>query len=353
MKVKKQLSFYILIAVVFCVLYILFAIKPLGKEFLFTPKWKINITNPQIEEKTENSQTHYFKLGQSAGYFTDDGKIINYFTFPFKVAISENFYTSYNSNNIKSDVFNSEGKKVFSLVESGFPMIIEDRFYVFLPGGSAFSTFDSNGKKIWEFDSTCPITSFNSTKDGILAGYANGSLIHFSNEGHIIQNFVPGGSDYPIILGAALSNDSIYTASISGRNKQRFTLAKKENAQTKIIFHEYFQKDANVQQIVKFTKDDKLCFYTSKEFAGILNIQQKKSIHIPISGNPVSLKESNDNFVLLTKQNKKYRIYIIEKFSKLTGKFEFEANSAFIETCGNNLYVGKNDSISKIEITKE
>ena len=56
---------------------------------------------------------------------------------------------------------------------------------------------------------------------------------------------------------------------------------------------------------------------------------------------------------VLTKDKNKYKIYAIETPATLIGSFGFEANSAFIQTKGNELYVGKDSTISKILITKK
>ena len=54
-----------------------------------------------------------------------------------------------------------------------------------------------------------------------------------------------------------------------------------------------------------------------------------------------------------TKKQKEYSVYIIEKFTSFTGCFQFQADAAFIETDEENLYIGKNSTISKIKISKE
>ena len=84
MKIKKQLSFYITIAVILSILYIIFSIQPIGKEFQFTPEWKIDVSNPTIKENKNNSSVNYFKLSQTAGYFTSDGEVTNFITFHIK-----------------------------------------------------------------------------------------------------------------------------------------------------------------------------------------------------------------------------------------------------------------------------
>ena len=88
MNSQKHYSGYIIFAAIFCVVYILFAIRPLGKEYQFEPEWKIDVTNPTISENSENEPLLPFKLGQSMGYFTPSGKVVNFVTFPQKSSIS-------------------------------------------------------------------------------------------------------------------------------------------------------------------------------------------------------------------------------------------------------------------------
>ena len=84
MKTKKSISFFISLSVIFCILYIILAIKPLGKEYQFTPEWKIDVASPNVKPIENDSQLVYFKLGQTMGYFTEDGDVVNFITFPLK-----------------------------------------------------------------------------------------------------------------------------------------------------------------------------------------------------------------------------------------------------------------------------
>ena len=88
MKNKKNISFYILLSLIFCISYIVLAIKPLGTEHQFSPEWKIDVTNPSTVKPEEDSKLLPFKLGQTLGYFTPDGKVITFVSFPMKASIS-------------------------------------------------------------------------------------------------------------------------------------------------------------------------------------------------------------------------------------------------------------------------
>lgn len=347
---KKHTSFFIFIGIIFCILYIFLAIKPLGREYQFNPKWKIDVTNPTISENTEEKKLLYFKLGQTLGYFTEDGKTVNFATFPQKASISEYAYTYYNVNNSAAKVYNPNGSEKTTLPASGFPMIDENRFFVFLPGGSAFEMLNEDGSLKWEYSGTVPITAFDSSKTSVVAGFADGNICQFDTKGNLLQRFAPGGSEIPVVLGVAVSSDGKYIAAVCGQNKQRFILAKKESQQTKIVAHEFLDSKSTRQMLVKFSKDNSTVFFNSGDKLGIVDIETGKIKHLKISGQAISFQETDDCAFVLTKNEKQYAVYAIEPFATLIGTFSFNADSAFIQTYKNMLFVGKNSTISCIEI---
>ena len=351
MKNKKTASLFVIIGIIITILYIIFAIKPLGEEFQFIPEWKIDITNPSIERSDEVK--HPFKLGQAMGYFTDSGKVTSFISFPFKATISESRYASYMENNFSCDYYNANGEKEGTIKEYGFPHFDGERMYIFNPGGNSFQELDPNGKKIWEFESTSPVTAFDSSEGGCIAGFADGSIAQFDHSGKILQQFSPGGSEFQIISGAAVSSDGEYIAIVSGQNKERFVLAKKEDAHSKIVFHEFSDSSKPYQKLVKFSKDNSKVYYDFCGKLGIADTKKCKSSYIKIKGQAISLKENDSCVFVLTKDKDEYTVYVIEKNSSLTGKFSFKAKSAFIQTYENVLFVGKDSTISKINIFKK
>lgn len=350
MNSKNRVSFFIFIGIIFCILYIFLAVKPLGHEYQFVPKWKIDVTNPTLSENTENKKLIHFRLGQSLGYFTEDGKTINFTTFPQKASISDYAYTFYNINNESAKVFNPDGTEKTTLLMSGFPMINEDRFFNFLPGGSAFSMLNDDGSTRWEYSGAIPITAFASSKNSVVVGFADGNICQFDTKGNLIQRFSPGGSEIPVILGVAVSSDGEYIASVCGQNKQRFVLAKKEPSQTRIVAHEFLDSKSAQQMLVKFSNDNSTVFFNSGDKIGIADVKSGKIKHIKVQGQAISIQEAEQCAFVLTKNGKNYAVYAIEPFATLIGSFKFNADSAFIQTYKNMLFIGKNSTISCVEM---
>lgn len=360
---KRKLSVFILIGFIFTIIYVLAAVKSLTKEYQFIPEWKINITSAgttnnfaknETQTLSDEYNTFYFKLGQTLGYFTENGKIKLYKTFPAKASISDSYYAFYNSDAKKTVFYDKEGNTVSNVNEDGFPFFDEDRIYVFLPGGCSFVKCDETGKRQWIYEGIIPITAFSTNENFTAVGFADGNIKIFENlTGSIEINFEPGGSDYPIIYGIAISSDGQYVASVSGREKQRFVIAKKEKNQPRIIFHDFLDSDIIQRTLVHFSKDDNKVLYNYGNKLGIYDFNKNAKTTINLSSPIISIEESETLFFLLGKQKQTYTVYSVEKTDSLQGKFSFEASSAFIRTDNDSLFVGKNNTISKLRITKD
>ena len=345
MKAKKKFSFYVLISLLFCIFYIIIAVKPLNTEYVFTPMWKIDISSPKKEDSMLGSDVMYFKLGQSMGYFTKDGQITNFISYPYKASISESCYTSYNSDNVAADIFNPHGERLCTVNEAGFIKIDGERIFNFRPGGNSFSAYGQDGVKLWEYGGAVPITAFDSSAGGVAAGFADGTVCVFKNDGTIKQRLTPGGSDFPVILGIAISPDGKHIATVSGQNRQR--------SKTKIIMHEFINQADPVQRLVKFSKDGSAVYYDSKNMLGAVRVSDGFAVHLTLKGQALSMLESSGCIFILTKNKTEYTVYTIEKFASLLGDFSFEADTAFILAQKNRLYLGKNTTISCIAVEKK
>ncbi len=351
MKTKNHVGLYILLAILFIILYTFMAAKPLGKEYHFTPEWKKSISTPAVQKAGANPI--YFKLGQTIGYFTADGDLYTSETYPVKAAISSNYYALYDTLDSQTVFYDYTGREKGTLEPAGYPFFEEDRIFVFMPGGSSFAKCSSNGSTQWVYENIIPITAFSSKKNITSVGYADGTIRIIDNETGIEKNsFTPGGSDYKVILGLDVSSDGTYIASVSGHDKQRFVITKADGIQPKIIHHEYLDSNLNRRTVVRFCDNDRQVIYNYDGYIGIYNIENGKNTNIKIDKTVIAIEETDSIFYVLAKNENQYTVYIIEKTQTLEGHFSFEAESAFIKTNGNDLYIGQDTTISKIKISK-
>lgn len=350
---KKKKDRLIPAGIIFCAVYIIFSFKPMNQEIHFTPEWTVNIS--QVQGADSDEEPVPFKLGKTTGFFTGSGKIITSLNYDFKAAISDKIIAPYNSDNTATDLFNYKGTKICTIREPGFPFLDSDRIYLMPSGGNSFKRISADGTPLWNYEYYCPITAFASSSNGTTAGYADGTLIAFDNSGKITQKFSPGGSNTEVILGAAISEDGNMVACVSGLDQQRFIAAEKSEGHSRIIFHEYLGEQINRQTIVKFNKNADVVYYNFKNGLGIVNLKKSASLKIPVKGmiTQIEFSDDGDLVYILSRDGNTYTVTVLEKYVYQMATFSFTGESAFIQTRDNALFIGHNNKISKISISKK
>lgn len=356
MKNKKIVKFILFCSIT--ILYILFGFRPLSTSLQLTPVWTTDIENT-TEQNTKSENVLPFKLGQNVGYFSHDGKIVTLKNFEYKATISPKYFTSYSQNSTKLDIYDRKGKIIANISAGGYPYIIDETIFILLPGGAGFEVKDFSNTTICRYQHTSPITSFNSNKHLTAVGFADGTICLFNNKFELLNKTIPGGSNLPVILGSNISSKGNYIACVSGHDKQRFVLYKKKENHTQIIHHKYIDNSLFRQTFVYFTEDESKVFYNDSTGIGILDCEKFDYKHINIPGKVLNIQEStvgNTIFVLSkerTNNRNLYTVTILESKIHKTGSFSFEADSAFILTDKNTLFIGKDNKISKILVSKE
>lgn len=367
--VKKKKRLTIAIIILLCVVYIFVAARPLSREIHFVPVWTIDADKStrtdrigDADKKTDDATASEsdkknitdlisFKMGQFAGYFTKTGKIISRVTFPYKASINSSYYSLYETHSEKIPIYSPLGEKLFEIKQTGFPHFSGNNILLMLPGGASFSKVGKDGELLWSYEGHAPITALSSSESKIIVGFADGELKAFDEEGKIDFEFSPAGSQYPIILGAGISNSGKLLATVSGQDQQRFILAKERNGSVSVVFHKYLEKALNEQVIVKFRKDEKAVYYSCAGGLGVLDCKNLIDSLIPIQGTILSIQEDFDGTIfVLSKNEKSYTVSVIEPFDIYSGSFSFEADSAFMTVREGSLFVGHDSKISRIDI---
>lgn len=351
--VEKSKPPVIPVTVALCVVYILFSMRPADKEILLSPEWTQDISH--VQEYTEGESTIPFKLSHNIGYFTSSGKVVSSIAFPFKAAISDQWYAPYASDNQSSAFYLPDGTKAGVIDEAGFPFFQDDRIFVMSPGGTSFAKCNEDGVREWSFEYFSPITAFSSSEGGVVAGYADGTLIAFTLEGKTDQRFAPGGSDFEVILGADISRDGQKVACVSGQDPQRFVVAEKKDAHSKIIFHEYLEDAVTRQTLVRFSLNSHFVYFGGRDFLGIVDLRRSECMKIPMKGRVSQVEFSGDGKLtyVLSKDKDEFTVTVFEDYVHKMLSFSFKGTSGFIQTDGSDLFVGRDRKISKISLLKD
>lgn len=349
---------FVIFGAVFILVYVIIAALPLNSEFSIDTEYTINLDDTQnvAEAEAETGEEIYpFRLKNYCGYFTPDGKLVSLQAVPYKAAICDSFYSLYSADAENISIINSSGKEQTVLRTAGFPFLQNNRIFVFAPGGNSVAEYTSTGAKRWIYEGYNPITAFNSSQKGAVIGFADGELVCLAPNGDQRFSFNPGGSNYEVIFGADIAKKANLFACLSGIDQQRFLLCSFENSQHKVIFHEFLKKNYKNQAFVHFSDDSNTVYFQYAGGLGVVDCQNLQSEHIAVKGDIMQIAEikNSDITLVLTKLNSNFYVYLLENTKNLIGDFSFPAESAFILGGDSCFFVGHDDKISKMSITRK
>ena len=361
MKNKKSVVALLLVALIILIVYTFISFRLSKNEIQFLSKWTISLDEEALKTETESSLIG-FRLGDTLGYFSTAGNLHHKYTLPTlkngklaNATLSSDCWTIFDGESSEFTVKNPEGSVLCKINQAGNPFIDENRLFLFTPSGSSFVSYDFDGNEIWRAEGYSPIISFASSENSTVVGYADGEVRCLSNSGDQIFSMYPGGSSYPIILGVDTSNSGEYVGCVSGIDSQRFVLIRRTGNQQKIVFHEYLEGNIKENVNVYFTQDSHYVYYNFANNLGILDCKKLTSKHLPLTGKVLKIAEIPELNVIfvLSKQGSDCTITIIEGMKNVLGVYEYQAETTFITSLNDNLFIGADDKISCIQVVKK
>ncbi len=363
---KGKRKYFIILALVFVIIYLFVAAEPIEQGVYFKPLWISSIDNVSTKESSadvsnigKDQKVFPFVLGKRFGYFSPDGKILRNLLTEDQVSISSEFWTSYPKLAVNTNIYSfisSDKSPKFTIKESGYVYLDDSRIYLFEPDGCTISKFDdSTGRKLWRYIHAAPVTAFQSSSSATIIGYSDGKLVCLDNSGKILFDFYPGGSNYEVIMGAAISEDGTKALCVCGLEQQRVVLIEIEDNHHKIIYHSFFKSDLRRQLFVDFESNANFAVFESGDGIGILDCNSFETFFINEPGKLIALGEKMHNRVLtmLVQNDSSNTLLAISPPKGLIGKTTFKAKNTFLIQDDDRVYLGSDSKILGLKIALE
>ncbi len=350
---KGKRKYFIILAIIFTIVYLFVATEPIKQGVYFKPLWICSIDDADVESSKDLSEAKNplpFVMGNRFGYFSKNGKILKSKSFDEKISISSQFWTTYPKRAEKTNIYSFKSldkEAVFAVNEAGYVHIDSDRVYLFEPDGCAVSKFDNTGKKLWRYIHAAPITAFQSSPNGTIIGYSDGKLVCLSNAGEVLFDFYPGGSNYQVITGVAISEDASKALCVCGLENQRMLLISIEDNHHKIIHHTFFSKDLRRQTFVSFDESGDYAVFESADGIGIIDCNSFETFFVKEDAKLIDIGKKMENGVLTILVQKDFvnTLFAISPPNGIIGKTSFEAKNTFLIQDEDRVYLGSDSKI--------
>jgi hypothetical protein len=335
--------------------YFLVCAYPLPKELVLVPLWTRSLSQAPSAPAARKAQTEApipFRLGESYGYFTQDGSLLFAAPQGYGVALAADAFAPYDRLSEGFAIESPEGRTLAKVSAVGYPFFASGRRFVLAPDQAGVSELGPGGSVAWTYRFSSPATSFDASPAVAAFGLVDGSIVGLDRSGQAVLDFAPGGSRIAGVYGVAVSPDGLLVAAVTGLDRQRLVVMEKRSTAYRVAYHRYLSSDYRRAIFIGFTADGRLLEFESPSGVGVYDRATRSESVIPV---PTAFKlglAARDGrlLVLLSGEGETRRLVCAELPDRRVLDVEIQAKQAFVEARGDSLFLGVDDDLVRMDL---
>ena len=366
MKADKKIGF-IAGSMLFAV-YFFLAARPVPLETVLVPRWLNSIETgtpayldgaPVGEEDTSiPPQRIHFTLGSRFGYVSRDGLLSVNQVKKANVSLSREKWAEYEEEPSRIAVYDNSGEQAVVIENPrGYPFFLDGRTFIISSEQNAISAIDESGAVSWTYEFAGPLTDADSAAGLLLVGTLDGVAGLLDSGGRLVFSFKPGGSQYSVILGCAISHDGSRLALISGIDDQRFLVLERfgSSADYKVVYHEFLGDGFRRKVYISFVEDDRWIVFERVGGLGLYEISLRKSGKVELEGEVCDVDHSGGKgmvFAVISRSENEKELIGIRLPGRVIIESPFKSEEVFLGRMDSRLIVGGGQTLASFDLEK-
>jgi hypothetical protein len=364
---KKQIWF--IAGIMLFAAYFFIAARPIPLETVLIPCWlntiesdtPVSLGGSQVGDSGGSipEQRIPFSLGGRFGYISGNGFFSVNQEKKANVSLSPERWAEYEAEPERIAVYDSNGETL-TLIENprGYPFFLDGRTFFIGSEQNVISEIDRSGAVSWTYEFPAPLTCVDAAAGLTLAGSLDGVIGLLDNSGRQIFTFEPGGSQYSIILGCAMSRDGSRLAFVSGINDQRFLILERFGANTsdyKVIYHEFLGDGFRRPVHITFVENDRWVVFERSGGLGFYDISARQAGKAALNGEISALDQSGGQgmvFVIISRFGDAKELIGVRLPGRIIIESPFESDEVFLGRIDSRLIVGGGQTLVSFDLEK-
>lgn len=350
-KRKKKLLYLFLLLI-----YFLVAPEIENRQIAIIPAWRTSIGTLNEVAPVEDSVAIPFRIGNAFGYFDESGKVVYRDSVYYNATQTDSKFINYPKVSDNFVINKYDGSFIANIEDGGFPFFINNRLFVFSQNSKVVSEWDTQGKKLFDYESESEITSCDVNDKTFIAGFVDGSVVIGDEDAKFTKLVKPEISRINTVYGVAISADSDYVAVISGIDPQYMFLMKKKNSEYARVYTYQFGDELRYSRYISFSDDGKYLYFEEGSTFYCYDILSKKlsSVDIGKKITGISYIEEAGYFGLTAENGSDSPIfYIVYPDCKILYAKSFTSENYFMANRENRIFLGSGDNIYAVDIVKD
>lgn len=374
---KRLRTALIILALVLA--YVVAFPRPTGTEPLLQRQWISSIDESPAETSLKSGSGHDaargkimpFQLGERFGYFSSEGEIVFSDRIRYGLAQSEEYFANYSVVSENIVLQDPGGSLVRSIATTGYPYLLNDRFFVFGPNGSSVSEWTTDGEKLWQREFFSVLTDFDGGNAYSAAALLDGEVQLLDKDGSTTFSHRVDGSRIDVALSVAVAADEDAFAALLGADPQQLLLFERHSEGFFPAFQQELKSDYRRSVLLEFLPD--MGILVVEQPYGMLMYDRDESAVSPVdfggpvrqvdtipeldlvlslsAGTPAPAERSSENRNAASGPDVRRLSATFRPNETLISK-ALPGGDAFVRTEGSRIYFGMKGMLACIELVK-
>jgi len=356
--------------IVLFVAYFFIAARPIPLETVLIPCWlnSIESAEPAVlgggadwdSNGSLREQRIPFSLGGRFGYISRDGSFFVNQSKKATISLSPEWWAEYEAEPERIAINDSSGETV-TVIENprGYPFFLDGKIFIIGSEQNIISGIDRSGAVSWIYEFPAPLTCVDAAAGLVLAGSLDGVAGLLDSSGRQVFSFEPGGSQYSIILGCAMSRDGSRLALVSGIDDQRFLLLERFGANTsdyKVVYHEFLGDGFRRPVYVTFVENDRWVVFERGGGLGFYDVTTRKAGKVALNGEITAIDQPGGQgmvFVIISRIGDAKELVGIRLPGRVIIESSFRSDEVFLGRIDSRLIVGGGQTLVSFDLEKK
>jgi hypothetical protein len=355
---KEKKIYFIIIAILGFIAYILLAAQPIPQETILTNNWLLSLEDAPEETPRSNSQIP-FTLGKRFGYVGSNGALLLNQERGNAFSLSADYWTEFDAAPEELVIHDPLSNVVVTLENpSGYPLFMDGRIFIISKDQTTLEEIDKAGNSLWKYDYEAPLTCIDAAGGYVLTGTLDGMIDLLDSGGNsLFPSYAPGASRIPIILGCRISADGSKLAVVSGIDKQRFLFLEwYGDNDYRVTYHEFLEGEGFRREVqMTFIENDSRVVFEQEQGLGIYDVKTRSTLTIPVQGKLEALDEDGRSglfcFISSDKRGEK-RFVVLKLPNRELINVPFKSETSFLTRRDRDLFIGGGMTLASFTLDK-
>jgi hypothetical protein len=290
----------VIIIILFFISYFIIAARPVPREAVLSQAWLSSLSAGSSFESSAGyakDRLIPFTLGSHFGFVDLSGNLVINKVKTGDIYLGENLWTEYDAEPERIEIKNTGEETVLTIENpGGYPFFLDNRIFIFGSEQNSLSEVGADGEILWTYEFGALLTCIDAAAGMVLTGSIDGVIEILDSQGKRVFYFEPGGSNYAVILGCAISSNGSRVGIISGIEQQRFLYLERfgGSGEYKVVYHEFLDTGFRRPVRISFIDDDNRLVFERQGGIDCYNIKSRRMIRIPLEGEIAAIDNSGE-----------------------------------------------------------